>query len=138
MSIYIQSEEYLKGFRRYFKNIDRGRPQKSEQVFMLDNPVKINELPREGQMILLYETVWTEKSHGCVLYDCYETDVLGKPIVYIVKKITPEKLYLERKIENYNRKVCLEKLIPTIWITSGHMGWITYEEYLEREAGEEL
>ena len=136
MSIYYQSDEYLNGFRRYLKNIGKGRPQKSDQVFMLDEPTALNEMPKVGQQILIHETVWTEASHGCVLYDCYETDIFGEPVVYTVKNVTKDKLYLERKIKTYNKTMPMEKIIPAVWITSGHMGWVTLAEYRLQEGRE--
>lgn len=136
--VIFPAEEYLNGFRRYIPyNRGKGRPsqESSEQISYLDYPEPLRELPKIGQKILIFDTIMKNRDLGTdekLLFDRYEIDCSGHPIVYKVREISNGTLRLEQVIEAYNNTYVRERPIPCAWIMSGHMGWITPQEFYKK------
>lgn len=129
-----KSEEYLNGFHRYYaQKRAPGRPSPDEKLPLIDDiNIVLNPLPCIGDKIMLYDTYTYSDLPGSTLYDRYETDISGTPIIYSVKEITADKVILERTIETYNENITLNRMVPARWFTCGHCGWIKQQEFYER------
>lgn len=133
--IILATEEYLNGFRRYIPaRCGVGRPVKEDKISYLDYPKPICELPPVGEKIYIFDTVLKRQrtSTEKLLYDVFETDCYGHPIVLKVKGIINEKVYLEQTIETFNGTYVHEKHIPCTWFTSGNTGWVSIQTFYER------
>ncbi len=129
-----KSEEYLNGFHRYFaQKRAAGRPTTEDTLpLMQDSRTALNPLPKAGDRILLFDTYTFSDLPGAALYDRYETDIGGTPIAYYVRQVTESNVVLERTLETYNEDITLTRTVPCKWITSGHCGWITCNDYYRK------
>lgn len=133
--IIVATEEYLNGFRRYIP-IKRGpgRPHMGDQISYLDSPRPLQDLPPIGEKVLIYETIIQKdiSTREQLLFDLFETDIHGRPIVLKVKEITNNIVQFEQTIETFNDTHIMSKPIPCAWITSGHIGWVTVKDFYKR------
>lgn len=131
----FETEEYLNGFRRYIpQKRGKGRPKMGDNISYLESPRPLQDLPPIGEKVLIYETVIQNElfAQDKLLYDCFETDIHGRPIVLKVREITNKNVCFEQTIETFNDTHVMEKPIPCAWITSGHIGWVTVKDFYKR------